>query len=41
VGDVVGFAAARGLVAAAGELAGLVPQRDQAPQVQGMSSVWP
>src|ERR1700719_1132096 len=35
VGDVVGFAAGRGLVAAAGELACLVPQRDQPPQVEG------
>jgi hypothetical protein len=35
VGDVVGFTAGGGLVAAAGELARLVPQRDQAPQVQG------
>ncbi|HJY65282.1 MAG TPA: hypothetical protein VJ254_01025 [Streptosporangiaceae bacterium] len=33
--DVVGFAAGGGLVAAAGELARLVPQRDQAAQVQG------
>ena len=32
---VVGFAAGRGLVAAAGELARLVPQRDQAPQMDG------
>src|ERR1700722_7102715 len=31
--DVVGFAAGRRLVAAAGVLAGLVPQGDQAPQV--------
>jgi hypothetical protein len=35
VGDVVGFAGRGGLVAAAGELACLVPQRDQAAQVQG------
>jgi hypothetical protein len=33
VDDVVGFASRRGLVTAAGELAGLVPQRDQPPQV--------
>ncbi len=31
--DVVGFAAGRRLITAAGELAGLVPQRDQAAQV--------
>jgi hypothetical protein len=31
--DVVGFAARGGLVAAAGELARLIPQRDQAAQV--------
>src|SRR5580693_7974264 len=30
---VVGFAAGRGLIAAAGELARLIPQRDQAAQV--------
>src|SRR5580692_4322136 len=35
VGDVVGFAGRGGLVAAAGELAYLVPQGDQAPQVDG------
>jgi hypothetical protein len=34
VDDVVGFAARRRLVAAASELAGLIPQRDQAPQVR-------
>src|SRR5260370_5299623 len=33
VGDVVGFAAGRRLVAAAGVLAVLIPQRDQPPQV--------
>src|SRR5580704_15512978 len=31
--DVVGFAAGRGLVTAAGELACLVPEGDEAPQV--------
>jgi hypothetical protein len=35
VGDVVGFTGRGGLVAAAGELARLVPQRDQAPQMDG------
>src|SRR5580704_2006325 len=35
VGDVVGLAGRGGLVAAAGELACLVPQGDQAPQVEG------
>ena len=34
VGDVMGLAARGRLVAAAGELALLIPQRDQAPQVQ-------
>jgi hypothetical protein len=33
VGDVVGFASGGGLVAAAGELARLVPERDEAAQV--------
>jgi hypothetical protein len=33
--DVVGFTAGRGLVAATGVLAVLIPQRDQAPQVEG------
>jgi hypothetical protein len=33
--DVVRFAAGRGLVAAAGVLARLIPQGDQAPQVEG------
>ena len=35
VGDVVGFTAGRGLVTSAGELAPLIPQRDQPPQMQG------
>ena len=35
VGDVVRFAGGRGLVAAAGKLAGLVAQRGQPPQVGG------
>ena len=33
--DVVGLTARRGLVAAAGVLAVLIPQRDQPPQVEG------
>jgi hypothetical protein len=35
VGDVVRLTAGRGLIAAAGVLAVLVPHCDQAPQVQG------